>query len=276
MSERDDNQSGGPSRFDVRAFLRAALRLMLEIVLSLAVGSAAAYQTFVLACEAAKCNSGTNYAAIPIMLLAGVVGIVAVGVFFLIYRIKGRVLRARHAIDAVAVVAVFVLLVYPLVQTQWREQARQEQFKAQQKAAEEKYRAERMAWMEKLRASDAHGPPGTVPPMLKADDDGIKVVVENTTAKGLTVALTRVIEQPSAPTGWRGCPMRTSGKTGGTYHSYWVGPGERITYESDAPCAERFRGAAVEYRVGKDPRDVGWWSDSAFAAPDGRQNQTGE
>lgn len=276
MSENDGNQSGGPRRFDVRAFLRAALRVLIEIVLSLAVGCAAAYQTFVIACDAAKCNSGTNTAAIPIMLLAAVVGVVAVGVYFLIYRIKGRVLRVRHALDAVAIVAVLVLLVYPLVQTELRERARQEQFRAQQKAADDKYQAARLAWIAKLRASDAHGPPGAVPPMLKAEDDGIKVVVENTTAKGLTVALTRVIEQPSAPTGWRGCPMRTSGKTGGTYHSYWVGPGERITYEPDAPCAEKFRGAAVEYRIGKDQRDIGWWSESAFAAPDGRQNQTGD
>ena len=120
------------------------------------------------------------------------------------------------------------------------------------------------------------GPPGAVPPMLKSDDDGIKVVVENITAKGMTVALTRVIENASAATGWRGCPMRTSGKVGGTYHSYWLNSGERATYEADANCAQRFRGAAVEYRVGKDARDTGWWSDSAFAAPDGRQNQTGE
>ena len=266
----------GPRRFDARAFLLAALRVLIEIVLSLAVGCAVAYQTYVLACDAFKCSSGTNYAAIPIMLVAAVVGIVTVGVYFLIYRIKGRALRTRLAIDAVAVVAVLVLLVYPVAQTHWREAARQEKFRAQQKAANDKYAAARLEWIANLRASDMRGPPGAVPPMLKSDDDGIKVVVENITAKGMTVALTRVIENASAATGWRGCPMRTSGKVGGTYHSYWLNSGERATYEADANCAQRFRGAAVEYRVGKDARDTGWWSDSAFAAPDGRQNQTGE
>lgn len=276
MSGLDDIKSGGLSRFDVRAFLRTALRVLIEIVLSLAVGCVAAYQTYVIACGAFKCSSGTNYAAIPIMVVALVAGIVAVGVYFLIYRIKGRVRRTRHAIDAVAIVAVLVLLVYPLVQTELRERERQEQFRAQQKAADDKYQAERLAWIAKLRASDAHGPPGAVPPMLKAEDDGIRIVVENITSKALTVALTRVIEQPSAPTGWRGCPMRTSGRVGGTYHSYSLSPGERVTYEPDAPCAEKFRGAAVEYRIGKDQRDIGWWSESAFAAPGGRQNQTGD
>ena len=265
----------GPPRFDLRAFLRVLLRLLIEIVLSLAVGCAAAYQTYVIACDAFKCDGG-SFVALPIMLGAAIVGFMAVGVLFLIYRIKGRAPNARRVIDAVAIVGVIVLLVYPLVQRDLRERERQAQLAAQTKAANAKYQAERLAWIANLRTSGAHGPAGATPPMLNIDDDGIKVVVENITSKAVMVALTRVIEDPSAPTGWRGCAMRTSGKVGGTYYFYSLSAGERATYAPYDNCAATFRGAAVEYRVGKDARDTGWWSDSAFTAADGREYQSGQ
>jgi len=259
----------------VREFLRRLLRVLIEIVLSLAVGCAAAYQAYVVACDAFHCSGG-SFVAIPIMLGAVVAGLMAAAVFFVIYRIKGRAPNTRRVIDAVAIVGVIALLVYPVAKIYADEDALREQIAAQQKAAAEKFNAARLAWIANLRASDAHGAPGVVPPMLKVEDDGINVVVENISSKAVIVALARVIEDAAAPTGWRGCAMRTSGKVGGTYYFYSLNAGERATYAAYDNCAEMFRGAAIEYRVGKDARDTGWWSDSAFAAPDGREYQSGE
>ncbi len=58
------------------------------------------------------------------------------------------------------------------------------------------------------------------------------------------------------------------------YHRYSMAPGETMRFRPDPGCARAFAGAAIEYRVGNDPRDEGWWSDSAFAAPDGGDRGT--
>ena len=44
-----------------------------------------------------------------------------------------------------------------------------------------------------------------------------------------------------------------------------------VQLHADARCADAFVGAPVEYRVGNDSSEIdGWWSDSAFTAPEGR------
>ena len=55
------------------------------------------------------------------------------------------------------------------------------------------------------------------------------------------------------------------------YYSFSIGPGHTTRYAPLRDCAAGFEGAPLEYRVG-DPfqDDVGFWSDTAFAAPKGR------
>jgi hypothetical protein len=48
-------------------------------------------------------------------------------------------------------------------------------------------------------------------------------------------------------------------------------PQDSITYVLRKECAPMFRDAQIEFRVGNESGDIGWWSDSAFAKPKGRE-----
>ena len=69
---------------------------------------------------------------------------------------------------------------------------------------------------------------------------------------------------------WRACALLTVGEIS-DYYRFSIGPGHTARYAPLRDCAAAFDGAPLEYRVG-DPfqDDVGFWSDSAFAAPKGR------
>lgn len=115
--------------------------------------------------------------------------------------------------------------------------------------------------------------PGLVPPLVEAHEAGDGVTVRNTSDQPLMVALARVREA-DGPGGWRGCGMYTSGRHGGgRYYYYSLAPGESAEYLPYDSCAAAFRGAPLEYRIGRDRSDRGWWSDSAFAAPKGREHE---
>jgi hypothetical protein len=144
--------------------------------------------------------------------------------------------------------------------------------RASSAAAEQRYAAEKLRWIESLKATPrSHGPVGTVPPMLEVDDDGVEVHVANRSAKATQVAIARVREDAGAPGGWRGCALFDE-SSGSRYHQVWLPVGARATLRADPRCAEDLAGAPLEYRVGFEANDSeGWWSDSAFTAPSGRE-----
>ena len=107
-----------------------------------------------------------------------------------------------------------------------------------------------------------------VPPMVQVVDDGRGAEVTNTTEVWLTVALARVLQDNQGE--WRACPLLTVGEISDFYR-YSIGPGQTTRYAPLPDCAGGFHGALLEYRVGDPVRDaVGWWSDTAFAVPNGR------
>jgi hypothetical protein len=57
---------------------------------------------------------------------------------------------------------------------------------------------------------------------------------------------------------------------GADYYRFSIGPGHTTRYAPVPTCAAEFEGAALEFRVGDPWSKVGWWSDSAFAAPEDR------
>ncbi|HEY7671142.1 MAG TPA: hypothetical protein VIC71_02910 [Gammaproteobacteria bacterium] len=104
--------------------------------------------------------------------------------------------------------------------------------------------------------------------MLAVVDDGRGALVTNMTQEWLTVALARVL--PDSQGEWRACPLLTVGKVS-DYYRYSIGPGQTAQYAPLLRCAAAFERAPLEYRVGDPlPNATGWWSDSAFAAPNGR------
>jgi hypothetical protein len=92
--------------------------------------------------------------------------------------------------------------------------------------------------------------------------------VTNASKIWMTVALAKVHPDAASPDGWRGCAMYSESDQG--YYRYSIGPGKSTRYRLDPACAAAHAGDAIEYRVGDDAREQGWWSDSAFATPDGR------
>ena len=69
---------------------------------------------------------------------------------------------------------------------------------------------------------------------------------------------------------WRACPLLTVGEVS-DYYRFSIGPGQTARYAPLPDCAAGFDGAPLEYRVGDPlPNATGWWSDTAFAVPDGR------
>jgi hypothetical protein len=127
----------------------------------------------------------------------------------------------------------------------------------------------REEWIAALRQNpDGHGPPGVVPLMLEVVDDGRGAEVTNTTQEWLTVALARVFQGNQGQ--WHACPLLTVGEISDSYR-FSIGPGQTARYAPLPDCAAAFDGAPLEYRVGDPFRDAtGWWSDTAFAVPNGR------
>jgi hypothetical protein len=177
----------------------------------------------------------------------------------------GGLYRARYALDSIAA----VVGVGTYIGLEWREHSAQAAFRTAREAAELREAADREAWIAALRQNpNGHGRPGVVPPMLHVVDDGRGVAVTNTAQEWLTVALARVL--PDQQREWRACPLLTVGEVS-DYYRFSIGPSQTARYAPLPDCAAEFDGAPLEYRVGDPlPNTTGWWSDSAFAAPNGR------
>ncbi len=261
--------SGRPSsRADARL---GRLERILGAALALAVGA----QTYGVICSALRCSdSGVG---LPFLFIASMAGLLAVGLYLKLVEDWRFQWPLRLAASGVALLLFIVLLVLPVHRSGQHlveRQAVQQQERVLTEFHQQKADA---AWQAALLASGANGPPGTVPPGLRVEPGGAGVVVTNTTSRQLIIALARVREDAKAPGGWRACAMHTDGSSRGTlrFHSYGLNAGESATFVGFAPCADAFRDAPIEYRVGRRPDDTGWWSDSAFTAPAGREHADG-
>jgi hypothetical protein len=248
--------------------LLAQLALSLpELAIAYGLGFAAFFGAMALGCRVVGsqvCDSAGGLAVVVVGLGASVVVAAGYWILALALGLAGR-RRTRYALDAVA--AVVALATYGTLA--WRDYS---QSTAARLAAEQAARTEtaaREAWVAALRQSpDAHGPPGVVPPMLTVVDDGRDAHVTNNTQEWLTVALARVM--PDGQGEWRACALLTVGEHS-AYYRFSIGPGRTTQYAPLPDCAAGFEGAPLEYRVGDPFQDeVGFWSDSAFAAPEGR------
>jgi hypothetical protein len=274
MSE-DDGLDRSPGEPGVRAFARFAE--VVERVIGFALGATACYVIVNGICSRLRC--ATDGPAGLIFYAGGVIGgAVAYGIFKALTRAHLDRPGIRLVINAGAAAVIVGCLVLPLRQSHQVQEALNTQAVTERQAAEAESQVRERAWLEQMRAAGAHGPPGAVPPSLQVEQSDAGVVITNTAQQPLTVALARVREDTAAPGGWRACPMHTAGSRGTNmrYYHYSLKPGESTTYVALEPCAEAFRNAPIEYRVGRYPGDTAWWSDSAFSAPKGREYADGK
>lgn len=251
-------------------FMRSVKRV-LGVVLVLAVAS----QTYNMACAALGCaNAGFG---LPFLFVAGMAGVLAIGLYRKLLQDWRFQWGQRLAASGVVLLLIGVLLVLPvqrsgqvLMEKKAVQQAERVKEDAARQAADE-------AWRAGLRARGDHGPPGVVPPSLRVEDGDAGVIVTNITRKPLSVALFRVREDVAAPGGWRACSMHTAGTRGAglRFYRYSLEPDESTTFVNFEPCAASFKDSTLEYRVGQRPDESGWWSDSALAAPNRRDDADG-
>jgi hypothetical protein len=132
-----------------------------------------------------------------------------VAISYLALVVTRRSYLIRLAIDFAAVM--FVLFGYSIpahradLERQAEDLARAERLKVADQADEIKLNA----WLVEMKKSGNHGLPGVVPPMLKVEDNGTIVRVQNISDTRIVAALARVREDQSAPGGWKGCGMYT-------------------------------------------------------------------
>lgn len=140
----------------------------------------------------------------------------------------------------------------------------------EQRRRQEEERLAREAMAAHLRATGAHGPLGTVPPIVTVYDGGSLVAVTNPHEPLLWVALHRIEESASAPSGYRACGFDAS--IGRERDGFGIlKKGETVEFTLKSPCDGSFEKAPLEFRVGRNTGDVGWWSDTALAAPHGHR-----
>jgi hypothetical protein len=134
----------------------------------------------------------------------------------------------------------------------------------------------------KLRRLGRFAEPGIVPPRFEVRDNGISVTVTFRGDVGTSISLSRVLPDPGSRGGWKGCALWTEGPHGeGHFYGHYINPGMTLHFEMYRECIEEFRGAALEFRVGEptmegDAGERAWWSESAFAWPEGREKETFE
>lgn len=258
------------ARFE--ASLSARLLRKVEIAVAIGVGLSLGYQLMRWIGSAVRGEMG--FGGVAFLLVALVVAVIGGGVFAAVAAAQGARLKRRALVLAGGVACILLLFVLPMQRSAVQQHQEALEREERGREAQQELDARTTEWREALRADGRHGPPGTVPPMLRVEDDGERVQVTNAMSSALTVALARVREDGAAPGGVSACAMRTRGRHGGNYYWYALAAGETAVFEPLTPaCAERFRGAPVEYRVGRAPGEQGWWSDSAFAAPAGRENE---
>lgn len=288
MSEREPLFRRGRLREPVgpRTTLHATLRVC-NVAVSTGVGLAAAYRVvagpdgvnillafvlgpFVWALVTALCQ-------LPLTLLLRAV----------INRDNPGALYALLILNAAGVLFVYGGMVQPMQQAdeviaQRRAEAEaklaQDMAAAQRKAdavevergrREEKIRQdddEMQAWVAGLRAKGRSGPPGTVPPMVQLQDQGdvVRIVLTRT---GSTVQIAR-IKSSADGDGLARCRMFAK-----DLRYVWRTRAQRLDWNKEyrlvlAPqCAEEFREAPLEFRIGRPREGTGWWTDTAIDDP---------
>jgi hypothetical protein len=206
--------------------------------------------------------------------LAFIFGIVS-GIVFVVFTATRRDPKLRFKVDIAGMVFAIVAFVIPVTYKDYARRADKnalaERGAAEEKASQIKFNA----WLENMKKTGQHGPPGAVPPMLAVEDDGVVVRVLNNSDQEIMLALARVREDSSFPGAWKGCGMRhadnddpNAGRRG---YYVFVSPKKTRVFLLNTPCELSFRGVAIEYRVGQRPPEIGWWSDSAFTKPEGRE-----
>jgi len=238
-----------------------------ELAIAFGLGFAAFVGAMALGCRIVGSSVCDSAGALVVVIVAMGAGfLVGVG-YWVLALVLGlaRQARARYALDALAAfigVATYGTLL-------WQEHSAIAAARTAAETAARNEEAAREVWIAALRQNPiGHAPPGVVPQMLTVDDDGRGAAVTNDTQEWLTVALARVLQDNQGE--WRACALLTVGENS-AYYRFSIGPGHTARYAPLQDCAAAFEGAPLEYRVG-DPfqDDVGFWSDSAFAAPKGR------
>lgn len=255
---------------DGRRWYAQILLALIELPVAFGVGWFVDYQFY----EAVRRASGQELGMAGVMVsgLALGAGAIVAGIFYWLV-VTTRNYRICLFMNAIAIWAILQGLVHPIAESKMLREKETAKAQAITTDAEAAY----AAWVKSLQLSINHGPPGTVPPMLKVADDGISVRVQNIAQKKISVALARVRPDASAADGWNWCGMYTE-RPGRRYYYFSLLPGESATYQPYENCAEKFRDAPIEYRVGGSGGgmvnhvfEIGWWSDSAFAAIHGRK-----
>ena len=173
---------------------------------------------------------------------------------------------ALLVIDLVGIAFIYMAMVVPVHHKE--RVATQQQFE-REAVIPARRRAEFLAWAGDIRGSGAHAPPGVVPPMLRVEDDGVSALVTNTSGSGMNLGLSRVLPGAEAGT-WRHCRMGVAQRLDGVsespgYYEAAVPEGATFRWVPDRSCTEEFRGAPLEYRVGRYGTKWNvWWSDSAL------------
>jgi hypothetical protein len=225
---------------------------------------------------AGDCMPGSGCAVVyllfvlPGSILAAVALLVAHNLFV-------RDMRRRIKLDVVLTLGVLVWLLAGQRAMEHQARLEQQQFQVVQTldraSADSDDRYARDRFLAARRDSATHGPPGQVPGVLAVQDDGIALRVEllDSLRPELPLALARVRPDPARPGGWSGCPMRAQGAQT-KYGAYLLRPGAALSFTLAPRCAEAFRDAPLEFRVGSwkaGGDSPGWWSDSALAVPEG-------
>lgn len=221
-------------------------------------------------CSSTGCAILLLIVVLPASVLGGVV-------LLAVRNLLVREMRTRVMIDVVLAMAALVWwnIGQRVEENQARLELQQEQsMRAIERAAagtEDHYGRNR--FFEALRRSGSHGPPGAIPAVLRVQDEGLEVEVEllDTLAAQYPVGLARVLPDPAARKGWRGCPMEAAGAPR-AHGAFLLRPREPVRFTLPAVCAAGFRDAPLEVRVGSwktGSQSPGWWSDSAIAVPEG-------
>jgi hypothetical protein len=209
--------------------------------------------------------------ALAPVALALTVGIVVAGAYWIAALLLGLAGRTRARLTIDLVVGAVALVHHAAVFIAESRSAGAVRSAAATAANSEASR--RTAWIEDLRKDPgSHGPPGVVPSALSVAEGDDLLEVTNVTEAWLTVELARVKPDVAAPGGWRACPLLTAGPVSAS-HRFSLGPGHTARFTLLGRCAAEFKREAIEYRLG-DPYSAGhgWWSDSAFAKPEGWPN----
>lgn len=241
-------------------FVRLGLSL-LELPIAFGVFFVVFQGGTVLGCRILPCSDVQGVAVLLLALPAAVVAGIA---YWMAVALRRMPLRRRLMLDGAAALLAIVWYAIPQIKAM-RAEAEDRAYAIKESQARAQQRA---VWIEALKQG-AHAPPGVTPPMFDVADDGHVVTATNRGPGRHAIAMARVMPDPAAPGGWRGCTMRN-----GRYGSpefYTLDPGESARFFPDPACAKAFTGALIEYRVGYGPPEAGWWSDSAIATPEGRK-----